>query len=122
MTLMFCECVVLYRNINKKGCHFVMLVHLFCEVYFFFYTMYRNLLRENKIKEHVSSYITCKFKASGAKDSQLSVKRSVKLFDGYFQLTGLYNIFKNSSLSNFVTNLTLLGLFNILPQSTTIIP
>lgn len=87
-----------------------MLVHLFCEVYFF-YTMYRNLLRENKIKEHVSSYITCKFKASGAKDSQLSVK----LFDGYFQLTGLYNIFKNSSLSNFVTNLTLLGLFNILP-------
>lgn len=94
-----------------------MLVHLFCEVYFF-YTMYRNLLRENKIKEHVSSYITCKFKASGAKDSQLSVK----LFDGYFQLTGLYNIFKNSSLSNFVTNLTLLGLFNILPQSTTIIP
>lgn len=117
MTLMFCECVVLYRNINKKGCHFVMLVHLFCEVYFF-YTMYRNLLRENKIKEHISSYITCKFKASGAKDSQLSVK----LFDGYFQLTGLYNIFKNSSLSNFVTNLTLLGLFNILPQSTTIIP
>lgn len=94
-----------------------MLVHLFCEVYFF-YTMYRNLLRENKIKEHISSYITCKFKASGAKDSQLSVK----LFDGYFQLTGLYNIFKNSSLSNFVTNLTLLGLFNILPQSTTIIP
>lgn len=94
-----------------------MLVHLFCEVYFF-YTMYRNLLRENKIKEHVSSYITCKFKASGAKDSQLSVK----LFDGYFQLTGLYNIFKNSSLSNFVTNLTLLGLLNILPQSTTIIP
>lgn len=84
--------------------------------------MYRNLLRENKIKEHVSSYITCKFKASGTKDSQLSVKRSVKLFDDYFQLTGLYNIFKNSSLSNFVTNLTLLGLFNILPQSTTIIP
>lgn len=35
MTLMFCECVVLYRNINKKGCHYVMLVHLFCEVYFF---------------------------------------------------------------------------------------
>lgn len=99
-----------------------MLVHFFCEVYFFFYTMYRNLLRENKIKEHVSSYITCKFKASGTKDSQLSVKRSVKLFDDYFQLTGLYNIFKNSSLSNFVTNLTLLGLFNILPQSTTIIP
>lgn len=121
MTLMFCECVVLYRNINKKGCHFVMLVHFFVR-FIFFYTMYRNLLRENKIKEHVSSYITCKFKASGAKDSQLSVKRSVKLFDGYFQLTVLYNIFKNSSLSNFVTNLTLLGLFNILPQSTTIIP
>lgn len=121
MTLMFCECVVLYRNINKKRLSFCDVSAFFYEVYFF-YTMYRNLLRENKIKEHVSSYITCKFKASGAKDSQLSVKRSVKLFDGYFQLTGLYNIFKNSSLSNFVTNLTLLGLFNILPQSTTIIP
>lgn len=35
MALMFCECVVLYRNINKeKICYFVLLVDLFCQVYF----------------------------------------------------------------------------------------
>lgn len=67
MILMFCECVVLYRNINKKGCYFVMLVYLFCEVYFF-YIMYRNLFRENKIKEYVFLYIICKFKELGVKD------------------------------------------------------
>lgn len=67
MTLMFCEFVVLYRNINKeKSCYFVLLIDLFC-------TMYRKLLSEYKINlEHIFSN-TCKSKAYRPEVAQLPV-------------------------------------------------